>query len=99
LHNSPVNCCEFDRGADFCDAINILIDNDAYVNCASKSHYTPLHFAAINGHVEAVRILIARGAFTDLKTNEPSREQGGKTALDLARQCNHPAIVALLEDI
>ena len=56
----------------FClsDIIQLLLDYGANVNDAGGEHcrgVTPLHDAAQNGHVEAVQILISRGADPNLK--------------------------------
>ena len=48
-------------------------------------------WASGNGHLEVVRQLLQSGADKALKSNY------GKTALDLARQNNKDAVVALLQ--
>lgn len=53
--------------------------------------YTALHWSAINDHPDVVRRLLASGA------NRTARDKGGKSALDIAREKRHAAVVALLE--
>jgi hypothetical protein len=53
--------------------------------------YTLLHAAASKGHVEVVEFLLSAGASPDVLNAQ------GKTALALARDKNHLAIVAILE--
>ena len=53
--------------------------------------YTALHWSAINNHPDVVRRLLASGA------NRTARDKGGKSALDIAREKRHAAVVALLE--
>jgi ankyrin repeat protein len=49
-----------------------------------------LHKAANNGHIEIVKLLLAKGA------NRFAKYQDGKTALDLAIKAEHMDIVELL---
>lgn len=51
---------------------------------------TALHEAARNGQVEAVRLLLDRGANPRLKNTL------GSTALDLAKEMNHTKVVEAL---
>ena len=83
----------------FDEAIPLLVNHGANVNYVSNAgyiynthdgHYTPIHFAAQHGHNNAIKLLIQHGADTNLKT------QLGKTALDLARENNHPETAKLL---
>ena len=53
--------------------------------------YTALHWSAINDHPDVVRRLLASGA------NRTTRDKGGKSALDYAREKGYTAVVALLE--
>ncbi|WP_083232879.1 ankyrin repeat domain-containing protein [Endozoicomonas atrinae] len=58
---------------------------------AKKKKYTPLHFAAQNGHLEAIDALIARGADVNARTKD------GRTPLHFAAQNGHlEAIDALI---
>ena len=52
--------------------------------------YTALMQVIINGHTDTAQMLVGAGARRDVKDND------GKTALDLAKQQGHTAIVALL---
>lgn len=44
------------------DIVELLLENHADVNLSEDFHWTPLHFAAANGHLELVQLLIRRGA-------------------------------------
>jgi ankyrin repeat protein len=59
----------------------------------SPDEYTPLHIAAVNGRLAVVLLLIGAGA------NVEARTGSGETALDLARQCKHTAVVKLLKRV
>jgi ankyrin repeat protein len=52
--------------------------------------HTPLLAAAYYGSLDVVKLLLERGADRSIKN-------GGKTALDLAREGKHTAVVAMLE--
>ncbi len=49
-------------------ALSLLLDHGADPNAQDSSGRTPLHNAAIGAHVEAVRVLLARGADAALRT-------------------------------
>ena len=53
---------------------------------------TPLYAACQNGHVDAARLLLARGADIEAKT------AWNDTPLDIAKREGHKAVVALLEE-
>ena len=55
-----------------------------------SSGYTPLHYAARNGHAECVTLLLQAGAEVDAST------AGGATSLHRAAFAGHERIVALL---
>ena len=57
-----------------------------------SSGYTPLHYAARNGHVECARLLLRLGAVSDAMTN------GGATALHRAAFGGHTQVAVLLCD-
>lgn len=68
-------------------------DPDRYNPVSTHSHSTPLHQAAWHGHADAVRVLLAHGARTDLRDT-----LWNGTALDWARHAGQAAMVALLSE-
>ncbi|KAG6899899.1 hypothetical protein C0995_004753 [Termitomyces sp. Mi166 len=80
------------------EMIELLLEKGANINEIPRPHYcgvtilgTALHEAAEEGQLGAVRLLLERGADPTLE------DTTGKTALDLAREKNHTAIVEVLE--
>jgi hypothetical protein len=69
----------------------LLIENGANVNAKGSSGWTPLHYAANDGHIEVVRLLLEHGAEPNIK------DVWGKTAIDLAREEGYFNIVELIE--
>jgi hypothetical protein len=61
------------------------------INARSEAGATALVYAARNGHVEIVDLLLAHGARLDVKTAK------GASALSIARQFGHDDIAAKLE--
>jgi len=64
-----------------------LIEREAQVN---KTGWTPLHFAASNGHDEVVSVLLEHHAYIDAES--PNRT----TPLMMAARMKHPSTVRLL---
>jgi len=68
-----------------------LLKKGANPNVRDEDGYTPLHNAALWGHVDVVRLLLEHGA-------DPSiRNRGGKTPLDVARWSGHREVASLME--
>lgn len=75
------------------EAVEYLLENGADIDARSiKQGFTALITAAAVGDVRVVRLLLEHGA------DKSIAERNGNTALDRARQYDHPDIAALLED-
>lgn len=70
----------------------ILKENPELVNTLDKAELTPLHYAAIYGHVDAAKVLLAHGADVEAKRS------GGFTALHDAIVKNQKTVAKLLID-
>ena len=68
----------------------MLIDGGADLNAVTNNGDTALHIASYCNSLESALSLTASGADTAMVSG------GGKTALDLAREKGHTAIVDLL---
>ena len=71
------------------DFLNMLISKDAEVN---KKGWTPLHYAATNGHDDVVKVLLDHSAYID------SGSPNGTTPLMMAARGGHLSTVKLLLD-
>ncbi|KAL6078974.1 Ankyrin repeat domain-containing protein 39 [Balamuthia mandrillaris] len=60
-------------------------------NLLDSDGYSPLHYAARNGHLEACRLLLEEGAEANVRT-----PGGGATPLHRAAFCGHAEVVRLL---
>src|ERR1700712_5086731 len=69
--------------------VNLLIAKDAEVN---KKGWTPLHYAATNGHDDIVKVLLDHSAYID------SGSPNGTTPLMMAARGGHLSTVKLLLD-
>ncbi|MDR5750656.1 MULTISPECIES: ankyrin repeat domain-containing protein [unclassified Caballeronia] len=69
--------------------VNLLIAKDAEVN---KKGWTPLHYAATNGHDDIVKILLDHSAYID------AGSPNGTTPLMMAARGGHLSTVKLLLD-
>lgn len=74
------------------EVVAFLLEQGANANAKSiKVGLTPLTIAAAVGNVEVVQLLLDAGA------DQAIPERSGDTALDRARQYEHPEVAALLE--
>lgn len=69
-----------------------LLKAGASVFSRSKDNKTPLMFAAMNGHIDAVKLLMMHGA------NRFALDSRDRTAADLALAQNHGEVAAFLND-
>ena len=60
------------------------------VDARDEGGYTPLMYAAADGHLEVAKALLAAGAAVD------ARDEAGKTPLKYAQDGNKPQLVELL---
>ena len=59
--------------------IQFLVRREAMVDCQDNFNYTPLHYAAVEGHATAARLLLSLGADRTIK------EMNGETAKDMPK--------------
>lgn len=88
LHLAAKKGCE--------EMINFLLTNSSRgerfdVDAVTEDGRTPLHCAAVSGHVEVVHILLERGA------NKEVQDSDGRTALDCAVEHGRMAVEAILD--
>jgi ankyrin repeat protein len=79
-------------------ALGIILDAGAdpnrYAPVGGHSHATPLHQAALGGHLDAVRLLIERGARTDIRDIHHDN-----TPLEWARYGKQDTVAKYLENM
>lgn len=68
-------------------AVALLLEHHAYIDCEAPNKNTPIMLAAYAGHIHTVKLLLDEGADLTLKN------ETGLTALDFARQAKHQDIV------
>lgn len=73
------------------EIVTLLITSGADVNAGDGDSMSPLMHAAWNGHVRVVEI------FLKARVDIQDENKWGETALDLAKQGKHEAVISLLE--
>lgn len=71
------------------NVVKFLVDNNANINCQTRDFLTPLHYAVRTHQAEVVYYLLNAGVNLDMQTII------GYTALDIAYEQNHKAIIEL----
>ena len=75
--------------------VRILLSAGADIDCTDSWGMTPLMWAARNGRVATVKLLLTKKARVDVLSGNLS--QGELTALGFAKQARHSAVVRLLK--
>ena len=60
------------------DTVKLLLLQEANVNCQDGDNWTPLHYAAAQGHVSVLELLIDQG-----KAKTTARDRNAHTAVDV----------------
>jgi ankyrin repeat protein len=68
----------------------LLVDAGADVNAVQQAGFTPLHAAAMSGRADLARLFLERGADRGTRTDD------GRTALAMAKEAKHQALLDLL---
>ena len=88
LHKSAL---VYAAGMGHSTVVERLLQAGAPIDQVPVDALTPLMWAAGQGHVETVTLLLAKGA------NKLLKDERGLTAMDMAKQANHAAVVSLLQ--
>ncbi|MFN7039011.1 MAG: ankyrin repeat domain-containing protein [Alphaproteobacteria bacterium] len=76
------------------DEVRSILDIDpSLVNQINSDSETPLHLAVLRSDLEIVKLLIAKGAYTNIKNAE------GKTALEIAQENDEREIVKFITSL
>jgi ankyrin repeat protein len=70
--------------------IELLLENDAYIDAESPNQSTPLMMAAMYGTAESVKVLLEAGADPSIKNEQ------GLTAIDFANRVSRPGNAELI---
>ena len=73
------------------EVVGLLLERGVAIDMPYENRLTALMWAAGQGSVATTRLLLDRGARTDL------RDDRGLTAAEIARQAGHPAVLALFD--
>ncbi len=73
--------------------LNVVSYDQNFVDIKNSDDFTPLHFAAINGHTDIARELVKVGAQKDVQASEKKRRW---TPVHYAAQYGHTEIVKIL---
>eukprot|EP00903_Cladosiphon_okamuranus_P011472 g10805.t1 len=82
-----VDCCDYTA---LNAVVEFLIGAGSRVHCPDNLGLSPLHRAALNGHLAVVKLLASAGAELDAADND------GDSALNLASNNGHSAVVKFL---
>ena len=91
--NNGQTCLHVAAERGVAEMVNLLLDAGAYVNAQNKEGITPLPLATRAAHKIVVESLLRVPG-----VHITGKDAKGKTALEIARDCGHHEIAALLED-
>ncbi|SFE41146.1 ankyrin repeat domain-containing protein [Thermophagus xiamenensis] len=92
--NKGLTTLHFAASGPFPETVKYLLDNGAAINATDKiENFTPLMYAASEGNMEVVKVLIKYGANPSLK------DVDGDNAATFAIQNNHPEIGKYLNNL
>ena len=84
----PLNWAAFQNNTAM---IDLLLDAGADINATNLSGFTPLHHAVEGEAIEAIELLIKKGASLDLKTKT------GRTVLEIAAMSGNQKVIDLVQ--
>ncbi|KNH04468.1 Ankyrin repeat domain-containing protein [Perkinsela sp. CCAP 1560/4] len=79
---------------DVLDIEQVLDDNVSFINCTNDQGHSMLHYAAANGHITVLKLLLSEKYKAQLDLNTKNNE--GNTPLHWAATNNHLNVITLL---
>lgn len=77
------------------EVVKLFVESGMSVDVADVCGYTALHFAALNGHLSVVKVLVERGADMGAKMK---MAPGALTLMMAARSCDAMVVRALVDE-
>jgi len=80
------------------EVVKLLIERGANVNATDCHGWSALMTASAQGNTTIVKFLLENGAKTHFREKLEFDRGYGQTALEMAQQCKHSDIIALLSE-